>query len=624
MHILIVGNVLKDVYLNLDSRTELFEQDSAGHEWLNLGFNASDHHFFNRTSSFGGAAVSLEVLQKMGLTATIANSNLCFDDSISQAATQATNDYAYRYILTSDHGVSYLVPSKSPETTFITPEGPVDYLYIDRSAHLSPSTIDRIIAYLDYSKNTVLILYIKNETELPMSLLKRAGLIFIEKTEDQTALQSSANNNFNNFANHNDYLKNFADSIVYISENQLVYDNIIEKINNERIDTMTHLSAYSIAAATILGSLLIGKTTEESLRLARINVENSTLNSCLSLSELEKYNSSTTSDNLELIAASLMYGKKGILAADESGGSIKKKFAQLNIADTMANRHDYRNIFFTTKDIENYLSGVILFDETARDFMNTGESIPDYLSSKRIIPGIKVDQGLETFEGSEETYTKGLTGLEARLREYYQMGLRFAKWRAAFNLVKGSDGNILTPTTHAIEENCRILAEYAQKCQSAGLVPIVEPELVYDGDYTIEDSAFITGKILDTLAKTLADFGINNRACIIKTNMVLAGKKQARQSTPEEVGKATARVLKDHVPADIAGVVFLSGGQTPEQATDNLSAILKNGPFPWPLTFSFARALQDPALFAWAGDKEKEDAAKDAFLNQLKSVASTL
>ena len=615
MNILIVGNVLKDVYLNLDSRTELFEQDKDGHDWLDLGFNASDHHFFSRNSSFGGAAVSLEVFQKMGISASISDSKLDFNEEEDDNTLAS----AYRYILTSDSGVSYLVPSKSPETTFSNPDMPIDYIYIDRSATLTPSVIEKINAYLDYFKDTTLVLYVKNKAEIPSSLINRAGLTFFEKKpdkSDKTSLKS--------FEKHDDTMQDFLDNVVYISENQLTYGEETVSINIERIDTMTHLSAYSIAAATIVSGFLLGKSAHESLELARINVENSTLNSSLSLSELENHILSTTSDNLELIAASLMYGKKGILAADESGGSIKKKFAQLNIEDTAKNRHDYRNLFFTTKGIEDYLNGVILFDETARDCMNTGESIPDYLSSKRIIPGIKVDQGLETFENSEETYTKGLTGLENRLREYYQMGLRFAKWRAAFNITKDENGNILTPTTHAMTENSRILAEYAKKCQSAGIVPIVEPELVYDGDYTIEDSALMTGKVLDSLMAALDNFGINKRACIVKTSMVLAGKKQDRQSTPEEVGRATAKVLKEHVSSDIAGIVFLSGGQTPEQATENLAAIINNGPFPWPLTFSYARALQDPALFTWAGDSTKEDAARDAFFKQLKAAASTL
>ena len=197
------------------------------------------------------------------------------------------------------------------------------------------------------------------------------------------------------------------------------------------------------------------------------------------------------------------------------------------------------------------------------------------------------------------------------------MGLRFAKWRAAFEIRLSTSGTILTPTAKAIEENCHILAEYAKKCQSAGLVPIVEPEVVYDGYYPIDQNAEITGKILDELFKKLADFGVNLRACILKVNMVLAGKNYEIPSTPEEVGAKTAEVLKNHIPAELAGVVFLSGGQTVEQATNNLAEVEKNGPFPWPVTFSFARALQDPALYAWKGNNENADTARQAFLNRL-------
>jgi fructose-bisphosphate aldolase class I len=197
------------------------------------------------------------------------------------------------------------------------------------------------------------------------------------------------------------------------------------------------------------------------------------------------------------------------------------------------------------------------------------------------------------------------------------MGLRFAKWRAAFNLTHDETGQILTPSTTAITENSRILAEYALKCQSAGIVPIVEPELVYDGNYTIEECAETTAKILDSLFLELKNFGINLRACLLKVNMVLAGKQLSHQSTPDEVGRATAEVLKNHVPPELTGVVFLSGGQTPEQATANLAAVKQNGPFPWPVTFSFARALQDPLLYAWRGNNANSAAAKEAFLSRL-------
>ena len=401
-----------------------------------------------------------------------------------------------------------------------------------------------------------------------------------------------------------------------------ILHRIHEDVSVDRIDILTHLSVYSITAATILGGFILGNSVEDSLALARINIENSRLNAVLPLFEMQEIAKNTSSqDNLELLAANLVLKGKGILAADESGGSIKKKFTQLNIPDTYENRRDYRNIFFTTKDLEKYINGIILFDETTKQFADNGQNYVDFLTSKRIMPGIKVDQGLVKFDNSLETYTKGLDGLDERLKEYYIRGLRFAKWRAAFEIRLSRSGDMLTPTTMAIDENCRILAEYALKCQSAGLVPIVEPEIVYDGYYSMQQNAEITGHILDALFAKLAEFGVNLRACILKVNMILAGKNYENPSTPEEVGKETARVLKEHVPDKLAGVVFLSGGQTVDQATENLSAIEKNGPFPWPVTFSFARALQDPALFAWAGNNNNIDRARQAFLERL--IANT-
>ena len=593
MNILIVGNVLKDVYLNLDTTKNSFETDSSGTSWLDLGFDASSIQYFSRNSSFGGAAVTMEVLKNLGISSTISNSDFTFNDDGPVSKGPAS---VYRYILCADTQVSYIVPSNFKSTTFSTPDAPYDYLFIDRSANLTEDVISEISAYLNSTPNTKLILYLKNlENTRKKTLIPRANLIFTEETSEEAATD-------------------FAEKTIFISDNKLTYKDIIEKINAPRIDTLTHLSAYSIIAATILGCFTLGKTIEESLRLARINIENSTLDSVLTLSELEKINENfRPEENLELIAASLLVPKKGILAADESGGSIKKKFAQLSIEDTFENRHAYRDIFFTTPDLENYVSGVILFDETARDHAANGETYVDYLTALRIIPGIKVDQGLEPFNGSEtETYTKGLDDLESRLREYYAMGLRFAKWRAAFPI---------NPSNENIEENSRILAEYAKKCQSAGIVPIVEPELVYDGYYSIEQSAETTSRILDSLFKSLTSFGVNLHACILKVNMVLAGKKYETQSTPEEVGAATAKVLKEHVPSELAGVVFLSGGQTVEGATANLAEVEKNGPFAWPVTFSFARALQDPALFTWKGDNTNTEAARTAFRDRL--IANT-
>ncbi|MBQ3297076.1 fructose-bisphosphate aldolase class I [Candidatus Saccharibacteria bacterium] len=603
MNILVVGNITKDVYLNLDSRTEHFETDKHGTKWLDLAFNASEHRFFNRNSSLGGAAVTLETLQKLGLNASVSDSALNFNSTTDSDTAQPSD--TYRYILIADDDVTYLAPSKFTHTTFTPPSTPVDYLYLDRSAELTASTAKQITSYLNNSPDAKLITYVRNFNNHHLNqLLPQSELIFAE-TNDAPELQ------------HLDPAK-----IIHLSENQLEYANITEPISIHRIDMFTHLSLYSIAAATILGSFILGYSVEDSLKLARLNLENSKLNSVLTLSTLQELASVTThQDDIELIAKNLVLSPKGILAADESGGSIHKKFDQLNIEDTYDNRRDYRNLFFTTPDLAKYVNGVILFDETARQLADNGQNFVDFLTARRIIPGIKVDQGLEKFANSEETYTKGLDDLEQRLKEYYQMGLRFAKWRAAFEIRLDKNGNLLTPTDHAISENCRILAEYAKNCQKAGLVPIVEPELVYDGNYNIDQSASVTAQILDTLFTALESQKVNLRACILKVNMVLAGKQQDHQSTPDEIGAKTSEVLKGHVPTELAGVVFLSGGQTPEQATDNLAAIIKHGPYPWPVTFSFARALQDPALFAWAGDNANAEKARQAFADRL--IANT-
>ena len=322
--------------------------------------------------------------------------------------------------------------------------------------------------------------------------------------------------------------------------------------------------------------------------------------------------------NLGQMARFLVGNGKGILAADESGGSIHKKFLSMDIPDDERHRRDYRNLFFTTPGLEKYVNGVILFDETARQRADDGRNFVEFLSSKGIIPGIKVDMGLAKMPESTEKFTLGLAGLKDRLEEYFEMGLRFAKWRAAFEVTE------VTPTMRAIRKNCEILAKYAKKCQEVQIVPIVEPELVYDGDYEIEKGAGLTGIILRELFMALEKEEVDLMGTILKVNMVLNGKKSKKVASVEEVGMWTAKVLKRFVPEGLAGVVFLSGGQTPEQATENLREVQENGPFPWPVTFSFARALQEPALLAWKGDNKNYPEAQAAFLKRLKANCEAL
>ena len=616
MKILVVGNVVKDVYLKIDSKTENLEKDNQGTDWLDLSFDASEHHFFNRTSSYGGAAISLEVLQKLGLPATLAESDFHFDETgpVPSAPTET-----YRYILTTDSGVAYFTPKELSQTFFTTPTVPIDYLYIDRSAALTSAVIDRINSYLNFSKTTKLILYVKDEYDHSLiPLIHRANLIFHESTPVSPEYRTAP-------TSRHSLLKNFPeDRIIHLSDYSLSYQTINEPLQISQLETLTRLSAYSIIAATILGGFILGKTVEYSLRMARINAERSSLSASLSYPELEDLALHALSDNLELTARSLMVNHKGLLAIDESAHSIEKKFQAFHIDNTFENRHTFRDLFLTIDGIENSLSGIILADETARDRTSSGQTYPDYLTARRIVPGVKADQGLDHLDNSSETITRGLENIPIRLREYYQMGLRFVKWRAPFRISLDNHGNIITPSDLAVRENCRRLAEFAKDAELIGLVPIVEPEILYDGDHSIEVAAAVTSLVLDNLFEALHAYEVNLRACILKTSMVLAGKDYMEPSTPDEVGRMTAKVLKDHVPEALAGIVFLSGGQTPTETTDNLAAIIKNGPFPWPISFSFARALTDPALEAWSGHYENLGAAREAFLNRLAANAEVL
>lgn len=317
---------------------------------------------------------------------------------------------------------------------------------------------------------------------------------------------------------------------------------------------------------------------------------------------------------MEDIAKKLVRNPMGIFAADESGGSIEKRFKEYNIEFTEENRRQYRQLFFKTPHIEQFISGVILFDETARQSSDEGVPFPKLLSDKGIIPGIKVDKGLIEIPGTNhETVTAGLDGLPERIKEYYDMGLRFAKWRAALTIQNGQ-----MPSDTAIAANVQALARYALDCQNAGIVPIVEPEVVHAGDFSIEECAEATTKVLEALFSELELFNVNRKAILLKTGMVLASSDRP-QSSPEEVAKATVDVLNRTVPFDTAGIVFLSGGQSVSQATDNLQAITNLGKQPWPITFSYARALQEPAIQAWNGDPNNIPAAQDAFLSRIRA-----
>ena len=318
-------------------------------------------------------------------------------------------------------------------------------------------------------------------------------------------------------------------------------------------------------------------------------------------------------NELHETAKALVAEGKGILAADESDSTIKKRFDSIGVESTEENRRAYRDLLFTTEGVEEYISGVILFDETIRQASAGGTPFPKLLSSKRIIPGIKVDKGAKALALAEdETVTEGLDGLRGRLEEYRDLGARFTKWRAVITI------GTSIPSEYCIWTNAHALARYAALSQEAGLVPIVEPEVLMDGDHSIERSFEVTSRTLHAVFTELRDQRVQPEGMLLKPNMVLSGYAASTQADHKEVAHETMRCFYRHVPAAVPGIVFLSGGQSDENATANLNAMNAIGPHPWQLSFSYGRALQAPALKAWGGKPENVEAAQRSYYHRAK------
>jgi fructose-bisphosphate aldolase, class I len=317
---------------------------------------------------------------------------------------------------------------------------------------------------------------------------------------------------------------------------------------------------------------------------------------------------------LEHTARALVVDGKGILAADETVPTLTKRFDALKIASTENSRRTYREMFFTTPDVSAFISGVILQDETIRQKNTAGIPLTKVLSEQGIIPGIKVDTGAKVLAGSpEEKITEGLDGLRDRLKEYAVMGAQFAKWRAVIRITDR------LPSPMCMNVNAHALARYAALCQEQGIVPIVEPEVLMDGSHTIERCEDVTSSILHAVFHALFEQCVGLEGMLLKPNMVIAGKDSPKKASVEQVATATLRCLRRHVPAAVPGIVFLSGGQSDVLATSHLNAINKlDLPKPWRISFSYGRALQDPALEAWRGKQQNLKAAQHAFHHRVK------
>lgn len=329
-------------------------------------------------------------------------------------------------------------------------------------------------------------------------------------------------------------------------------------------------------------------------------------------------------ENLEEIAAKLATPGKGILAADESNGTCGKRFDKLGIPSSEETRRDYREMLFRTEPaMREYVSGVILYDETIRQKAKDGTPLPDIIKAAGAYPGIKVDKGTKPLPNQPgEVITEGLDGLGERLKEYHQLGARFAKWRAVIDIGPGR------PSYNSIAANAHALARYAALCQEAVIVPIIEPEVLMDGPvaaHDIDTCYSVTEWALKTVFEQLYYARVNLAGIILKPNMVVPGNKSPKQASPSEVAEKTLKVLKACVPPSVPGIAFLSGGQSDELATEHLSLMNQMGPLPWKLTFSYGRALQAAAMSTWLGKAENVPAAQRAFQHRarMNSLAAT-
>jgi fructose-bisphosphate aldolase, class I len=319
------------------------------------------------------------------------------------------------------------------------------------------------------------------------------------------------------------------------------------------------------------------------------------------------------SERLDDIAQAMVAPGKGILAADESAGTIKKRFDAINVESTEDSRRDYRELMFRSQAMAQYISGVILYDETIRQKAKDGTPLVDLIRQAGSIPGIKVDTGAKAMAGfAGETITEGLDGLRERFQEYYKLGARFAKWRAVIEI---SDD---LPSFGAVRANMQALARYAALAQENGIVPIVEPEILMDGGHSVDRCAEVTEQVLKILYAELFEQRVSREGSILKPNMVISGKKASNRAGVQDVAEQTVRILKRCVPTAVPGIAFLSGGQSDEEATAHLDAMNRIGNLPWALTFSYGRALQAAPQKAWSGKAENVAAAQAAFTHRAR------
>lgn len=607
--ILIIGNVLKDIYIKLDDRKNDFETDERGIDWLNLGFNGEAHNFFRRTSVYGGAAVSLSVLNRLGLNAELLNSRTEIHDGEITWLDEPDN---YRYIFCHKDEITYFVPSNRKITDWSMPSGTPEWILIDRSTTPSEKLVDELKNFLKFSPTTKVAVHAEKRTTPAGQLLKdMADVLFVE---DEPPVHPPIEIVDKVEVDHPS-----KQLVCHISPRKIVFSDAEESWSLNKTDMMTHLTVYSTIVATILGVISVGGSPADAILWAKLNAEQATIAGSLSAKKLQELARAEQEkrNNLQLVTHMLMNSKKGILAMDESDHKLTARLAKAGIGGTASKRQAYRELILTTPDLEKYVSGII-FSENSANQKYQRQHMYEYITNRGIIPGIKADQGLADLVETGEPYTTGSDTLFDRMRDAFAKGFRFAKWRAEFHIAKDQ------PSFIAVEKNAELLANFAKECQLAGIVPVIESDLLIAGTYSIEECAATTDRILITIFEKLAQRRIDLSGCILKTNMITAGDKCVQSATPDAVGMATSAIMRHAVPKYLGGILFLSGGQDSKLATKNLTAICQNAPFPWPISFAFGRALQEPAILTWKGDKVNLRAAQAALKRHLEANVDAL
>ena len=629
--VLSIGNATKDSYLEIQAREASEDQASTEFDF-NLTFDDSSLDYLNTATVLGGVILSDRIFRAAHVKSfSSANEQGFTNFNPEKSAFPTTN----RYIIS--HQGRSVVLNASPKTLAWVPPIYVPGMIYVAENNFSEQYLADFKNYITQNKDIRFSFTLNDfDGELLDEMMSRAEIVFVDLSRETAT-------NFVETTSPESAIDSLADhgvaQVVVLDGAQIYVGDKHTIVRAEAKFDLNFFYQKSIFSAALIAEYFEGESLEENFKVALAVAENSDFAEIITpliarqilnkksntlAIELLRHNPDFTK-KLRQTAADMVARPKGIFAADESGGSIHKKFTEAGIEDTEESRRRYREMFFTTPDIENYLSGVILFEETVGQNTNEGQNFVEYLKNRNMLVGVKLDGGLAPLVGFEgETITKGLDALDEKLERYAAKGVDFAKWRVAFDISAETEEGRVLPTNAAIAANVQILARYAKACQEYGIVPIVEPEVVYDGAHSLDECLTATKRILHALFAELKLFGVDLAGTILKTNMVLSGKRNSHSSSPQEVAEYTAEALRSTVPEGLAGVVFLSGGQTVHQATDNLQAVTNIGPYPWGVTYSYARALQGPALEAWAGKDENLRQAQLAFLERVAANSHAL